>query len=176
MKLIIYLRIIIRNWVVFLSIMTVLICGCKPSTTVSSVERAIQPLLPDTNKKEINQILEDPVALDSLVASDLPTATPPYPTRPRYSPGELVDYVAQTGDTLPGLAVRFNTSVEEILEVNTFIPDITTTMPPGMPMKIPIYHVPLWGSPYQILPDSLFVNGLAHVDFDIAYYVDSQPG
>jgi LasA protease len=110
--------------------------------------------------------------------SPAPQVSPtlPFPARPRYSPGELVDYVAQTGDTLPGLAVRFNTSVTEILAANSFIPASATTMPPGMPMKIPVYYLPLWGSPYQILPDSLFVNGPAQVDFDIEKYVLSQPG
>jgi murein DD-endopeptidase MepM/ murein hydrolase activator NlpD len=88
----------------------------------------------------------------------------------------LVDYVAQTGDTLPGLALRFNTSVQEILEANSFIPASATTMPPGMPMKIPIYYLPLWGSPYQIIPDSQFVNGPLQVGFDTQSFVASQPG
>lgn len=100
----------------------------------------------------------------------------PFPTRPLYDPGELVDYAAQTGDTLLSLAARFNTTVEEILEANTFIPPSATTMPPGMPMKIPVYYLPLWGSPYQILPDSLFVNGPAQVEFDIEEFVAQQPG
>jgi murein DD-endopeptidase MepM/ murein hydrolase activator NlpD len=102
--------------------------------------------------------------------------TPPFPTRPRYAPGELVDYTAQTGDTLAGLALRFNTSVGEILEANSFIPVSATTMPPGMPMKIPIYYLPLWGSPYRILPDSHFVNGPAQVGFDTQAFVDAHPG
>jgi hypothetical protein len=88
----------------------------------------------------------------------------------------LVDYVAQTGDTLPALAVRFNTTVKEILQANTFIPASATTMPPGMPMKIPIYYMPLWGSPYRILPDSLFVNGPAQVGFNTADFVSQYPG
>lgn len=100
----------------------------------------------------------------------------PFPTRPLYEPGELVDYVAQTGDTLPNLAVRFNTTVAEILEANSFIPATATTMPPGMPMKIPIYYLPLWGSPYRIIPDSLFVNGPAQVGFDTVEFVNAQPG
>ena len=100
----------------------------------------------------------------------------PYPTRPLYEPGELVDYTAQTGDSLPVLAARFNTSVEEILAANTFIPDSATTMPPGMPMKIPIYYLPLWGSPFQIIPDSHFINGPQQVDFDIESFVDQYPG
>ncbi|MBP7227518.1 MAG: LysM peptidoglycan-binding domain-containing M23 family metallopeptidase [Longilinea sp.] len=104
---------------------------------------------------------------------ETPTA---YPTRPPYPPGTLVDYVAQTGDTLPALAVRFNTTVPQILEANSFIPADATTMPPGMPMKIPIYYQALWGSPHQILPDGWFVNGPAQIGFDAAEFVRQQPG
>ncbi len=114
----------------------------------------------------------------ALATGAAPQSTPTqfFPDRPRYAPGELVDYTAQTGDTLPGLAMRFNTTVKEILEANSFIPPDATTMPPGMPMKIPIYYLPLWGSPYQIIPDSLFVNGPAQVGFDTEAFVNSHPG
>jgi LasA protease len=100
----------------------------------------------------------------------------PLPTRPAYSPGELVDYIAQTGDTLPILAIHFNTTVKEILKANSFIPSTATTMPPGMPMKIPIYYKPLWGTPYKIMPDSLFIDGPAQVGFDTVKFVAGQPG
>lgn len=100
----------------------------------------------------------------------------PLPTRPPYGPGELVEYVAQTGDTLPALAARFNTSEAEIRTANPFIPQTVSSMPPGMPMKIPIYYLPLWGTPYQIIPDSLFVNGPAQIDFDINAFVNEYPG
>jgi hypothetical protein len=72
--------------------------------------------------------------------------------------------------------VRFNTTVEEILEANPIIPQNATTLPPGMPMKIPIYFEPFWGSPYRILPDSLFVNGPAQVGFDTGEYLESTSG
>src|SRR3989337_2083215 len=100
----------------------------------------------------------------------------PLPTRPAYAPGELVDYVVQTGDTLPALARHFNTHVEEIRAANPVIPQDATTLPPGMPMKIPIYYAPLWGSPFKILPDSLFVNGPAQRDFDTRAFVAGHPG
>jgi LasA protease len=98
------------------------------------------------------------------------------PTRPAYNPGELVDYTAQTGDTLPALASHFNTTVAEIRIANPIIPQDATSMPPGMPMKIPIYYQPLWGSSYQIIPDSLFVYGPALQEFDTATFVDQHPG
>jgi murein DD-endopeptidase MepM/ murein hydrolase activator NlpD len=109
-------------------------------------------------------------------SGDVQVIVTPFPTRPVYKPGELVDYTAQTGDTLPALAARFNTSVEEILTANTFIPRDATTMPPGMPMKIPIYYHALWGSPFQIIPDHAFVNGPTHVGFNTAAFVESYPG
>jgi murein DD-endopeptidase MepM/ murein hydrolase activator NlpD/LysM repeat protein len=104
-----------------------------------------------------------------------PTATP-LPTRPKYNPGELVDYVAQTGDTLPALAARFNTTGEEILVANPQVPADVTTMPPGMPMKIPIYYLPFWGTPFRILPDSGYVNGPSAIGFDTTAFVSSHPG
>jgi LasA protease len=120
-------------------------------------------------------------ALSTLQAETIiePTPAPPvtpFPTRPVYQPGELVDYVAKTGDTLPALAVHFNTTVAEIRSANTFIPENVTTMPPGMPMKIPIYYAPFWGSPYQIIPDGLFINGPAQVGFDTAAWISQHPG
>ena len=126
----------------------------------------------------------DPAPLISASGTEVPptvvepqvTPPTPFPTRPGYAPGELVDYIAQTGDTLPALAVRFNTTVDEILEANDFIPPGATTMPPGMPMRIPIYFEPFWGSPYQIIPDSLFINGPSQVEFDTQAFVESQPG
>lgn len=100
----------------------------------------------------------------------------PLPTRAPFNPGELVEYTVQTGDTLPALALRFNTTRQEILQANPGIPADVTTLPPGMPMKIPIYYEPLWGSAYQILPDSHFINGPLQQDFDVASFINSQPG
>lgn len=117
---------------------------------------------------------QDPVAQSDVDA--LQESVTPFPTRPAYEPGALVDYVAQTGDSLPALAARFNTTVEEILKANTFIPSNATTMPPGMPMKIPIYYQPFWGTSYQIIPDSLFINGPAQRGFNSSEFVANYPG
>jgi len=104
-----------------------------------------------------------------------PTSTP-FPTRPAYLPGTLVDYTAQSGDTLPLLAVRFNTTVEEIRQANPQIPDAATTMPPGFPMKMPIYARALWGTSYQIIPDSAFVYGPDFISFDLPAFLEGTSG
>ena len=129
----------------------------------------------------VNQVLQitgtpNQTPTQNLVISQLNVTVTPLPTRPSYSPGELVDYVAQTGDSLPGLASHFNTTIDEILAANSFIPADATTMPPGMPMKMPIYYQPFWGSQYQIIPDSLFINGPAQVGFDTSTFVSEHPG
>ena len=141
----------------FLLLLPLLLAACAPSA-------------------EGGLLLPTPAAATPSVAAPRPTGTAPYPPRPQYQPGELVDYTAQTGDTLPALAAHFNTTVGEILAANPFIPESATTMPPGMPMQIPIYYLPDWGSPYRILPDSLFVNGPAQSGFDTAAFVEQSGG
>jgi len=106
-----------------------------------------------------------------------PTPVPaPTSERPEYVPGELVDYIAQNGDTLPALAARFNTTIAEIMEANPIIPQDATTMPPGFPMKIPIYYLPLWGTAFQSIPDHAFVNGPAQIGFSTSAFVASTSG
>ncbi len=104
-----------------------------------------------------------------------PTPTP-IPIRPNFSPGELVDYIAQSGDTLPALAARFNTSVAEIMAANPIIPADATTMPPGFPMKIPIYYRALWANAFKILPDAAYVDGPATIGFNTSAFVAAHPG
>ncbi len=107
--------------------------------------------------------------------TEIPLPTP-LPTRREFEPGELVAYTAQNGDTLPALASRFNTTVAQILEANPIIPSDVTTLPAGLPMEIPIYYRTFWGSAYQIIPDSHFINGPATLDFDTEAFVAQHPG
>ncbi len=134
--------------------------ACQPQVDLSSL---------DAESDQAAETLTPPAeSIESLIT--------PYPTRPIYQPGELVDYVAQTGDTLFALAQHFNTHVDEILKANSFIPENATTLPPGMPMKIPIYYAPFWGSQFKILPDSLLINGPAQVGFDTTEEIRQHPG
>jgi murein DD-endopeptidase MepM/ murein hydrolase activator NlpD len=102
-----------------------------------------------------------------------PTALP---TRTAFAPGQIFDYPAQSGDTLPGVAAHFHTTVDEVVAANPDLPDDLTTLPAGYPLKVPAYYAPLTGSPFHILPDSEVVNGPSVVDFDIRQEILSRPG
>ncbi len=112
-----------------------------------------------------------------IAATDTPLPEVTLPAeRPQYTPGELVEYIAQSGDTVPALAKHFNTTEKEIMEANPIIPKDVTTLPAGLPMQIPIYYRPLWGSSLQIIPDFAFVNGPYGLDFDVVSFVESSNG
>jgi murein DD-endopeptidase MepM/ murein hydrolase activator NlpD len=129
-------------------------------------------------------ILAAACAPHSPVITPMPTAVTPtpdihptsLPVRSPHPPGELVNYNAQSGDTLPALAAHFNTAVEEILAANPDLPGDVTTLPPGYPMQIPTYYVPLTGSSFHILPDSEVIYGPSAVDFDIESEIRRLPG
>lgn len=113
----------------------------------------------------------------SDVPQDQPTDIPvESSTRPPYEPGELVDYIVQSGDTLPAIAAHFNTTENEIRVANPIIPQDVSTMPPGMPMKIPIYYMSLWGTPHQIIPDGQYVYGPLSKEFDPDKFVNDRSG
>ncbi len=128
------------------------------------------PAIPQYSSKNIS-----PPTAPGGGASDSGAATP-LPLRPNYTPGELVDYIAQSGDTLPALAAHFNTTIPEIMTANPIIPSDATTMPPGLPMKIPIYFKALWANPFKVIPDAAFVNGPPQIGFNTSAFVASQPG
>lgn len=134
-----------------LAIVSFVLSSCAPNVSAGNLQNMITPLAPTS-------------------------APAPTSGRPEYGPGELVDYNAQSGDTLPALAARFNTSVDEIMEANPIIPLDATTMPPGFPMKIPIYYLALWGTTYQSLPDHAFVNGPSQIGFSTSAFVASTNG
>jgi LasA protease len=105
--------------------------------------------------------------------SSLPT---PQATGTVHSPGDLVDYIAQSGDNLPALASHFNTTTQEILSSNPTVPADVTTLPPGLPMRIPAYFLPLTGAAFQIIPDSEVINGPSAVSFNVEDEIRRRSG
>ena len=150
---------ILAHWILTIIIFSGFLAACQPQAGSLALVSGEGQL---TDSTQIPELVE-------------PSVTP-LPTRPAYSPGELVAYVVQSGDNLPALAKHFNTSVAKIREANPIIPENATTLPPGMPMEIPIYYLPLWGTPFQIIPDSHYVNGPHQVFFESKEFLRDKPG
>ena len=127
------------------------------------------------------------LAACSSASPKLPTSTPvateelqpnvtPLPTRGPHPPGELVPYTVQSGDTLPGVAAHFNTSVDAILDANLDLAPGITTLNPGSSLIVPAYYLPLTGTPFQMLPDSEVIYGPSVQDFDFRLELLAHPG
>lgn len=103
-----------------------------------------------------------------------PNSTP-VPQRGPFGPGEPLPYLVQTGDTVPVLAVHFNTTAEEIMAAN---PQLSPTgiLASGTEIAIPSYYFPLTGPTYKIMPDSAFVYGPGAAGFDVEAYLANSTG
>ena len=108
-----------------LATIVIILAGCGP-------KRESGYILPETLTEEATQTPEA-------------TATPAS-KRPVYSPGTLVDYIAQS-DSLSTLFVRLLTSRNF---ANPQIPEDVTTLPPGFPMKMPIYYKGFGGPSFRL--------------------------
>jgi LasA protease len=118
------------------------------------------------------------VALPAATATPTPEfgGPTPLPVRTPHPPGEIFEYAAQQGDTIPAVAAHFHSSEREVLAANPDLPDGVTTLPAGYPLRVPAYYLPLTGSPLHILPDSEVVDGPGAVDFDTQAAINSHPG
>ncbi len=114
-----------------------------------------------------------PATLIATADSGGPT---PIPVRTSHPPGEVFEYLAQQGDTLPAVAAHFHTSLRELLAANPNLPAGLTTLPAGYPLQVPAYYLPLGGSAFHILPDSEVINGPGALGFDTQAEIASRPG
>jgi len=114
-----------------------------------------------------------PVSVVPQVTSSV--APTPLPTREAFAEGTDLSYVTQTGDTVPTIAIHFNTSPELILAANPTLPP-TTTLGSGHAITVPAYYFSFGGPTFKIIPDSEFVYGAATLGFDLKTFVAAQPG
>jgi LasA protease len=105
-----------------------------------------------------------------------PIQATPLPTRIPLAPGQIMEYAAQSGDTLEAVAAHFNTTVTEIRSANPDLPRVVTTLLPGRIYRIPAYFAPFSGTPFQILPDSEVVAGPSVSGFSVRDAVNTRPG
>ena len=137
-------------------------------TPVQPVRRPSQPVTAtpatatDTPGPVIQRITPTTAAL----------AVPPTGTEP---PPAGANYQAQSGDTIPSLALRFRTDPGTILQSNPGLP-ATQTLSPGAWLNLPEAGIPANGFANRLLPDSQVVFAPSALSFDVQAFVQSQPG
>jgi len=96
-------------------------------------------LLIETNRERLELDPENPyikVGDEILVpppGAELPTPTP-FPSD--MPPGTYIDYLVQSGDTLQGIALKFNSTVEDIIKRNEVLSDDINAIFVGQILKI----------------------------------------
>ena len=121
------------------------------------------------------QSVPDATPLATLALSPVPlqAATNPTPNPSRTLPDLPQEHVVQAGESLSAIAQRYNVSLSAMLEVNTLLnPDILSV---GQTLNLP--DGPATRGPSdKILPDGRIVRGPGSSGFDIAAFVENQPG
>ena len=86
-------------------------------------------------------------------------------------------YIIQSGDTLPALAARFQTTTEVLTGENPQLAGSDQTiLPPGQTLSIKSIEITNWIQPNPVLPNSLFIYGPSQADFDTGAYLSTTNG
>lgn len=160
-----------------LLIVLFMLCACAPQRsqviviTATFPDTAIVIIPAGTPVENISQPQDSITVIPTLVPlSGWPDLTPD-PTRSLSS--RAVEHIVQPGDTLSGIAQRYNTSLAALLNANDLSnPDILTV---GQIIRLP--DIPGRISPYlKLLPDNRLVRGPNSRDFDLVDFIQRQPG
>lgn len=101
-----------------------------------------------------------------------PTPSPPKPL-PTLRTEDII-YVIQWGDSIAGIAYRYNLLPEDIFEANGL--SETSLIYSGQELLLPAPQISETGPGYKIIPDSELVNSPYAVRFQIEAFVNNQPG
>ncbi len=166
------------------------ISACAAQTPLPSPEVPPTPLPPSQPTPVASASSSEP---EVVQLSDTATPLPPQPTvtplpivlgtrlpeptldvvRGVPNAGSVAsDYVVVRGDTLGGIAIQFDMSLEDLRKLNGISRDIVRI---GQTLKV---MLPVEGSSpsIKLIPDSELVNGKSAAGIDLATLVQQQPG
>ncbi|MEM5776514.1 MAG: LysM domain-containing protein, partial [Anaerolineaceae bacterium] len=137
-------------------------------TSVPGLATILPEYTPEPQATPTLEFQETPVIDQSLPA--IPTQT--------FALYDMLPYTVQAGDTLPALAARFRTNIDNLLADNPTLPPAgqATTLEPGLQLSIRLIVEPFWDAGVLILPNSLYLNGPSASDFDTASYLATTGG
>lgn len=131
--------------------------------------------------------LQEPIHTPLGAAAPAPTLPPTRdPNTPIQTPtpdpghgvpsvrGDFVEYVVQPYDFLSSIAEKFGVTLEDLIAANNILDPNTLEI--GQILMIPPQTAASTGSDFKIIPDSELVNGPFALFFDVATFVDGQPG
>jgi hypothetical protein len=124
------------------------------------------------------QIVENPEETStatpaSKVEAVSPTPLPTAPAITMVAPAGFVTYVTRPGETLLGLAKRFELRLDELLYQQPYLPD--AYLPGGLQLVVPEIHGATT-PPDTLLPDSELVYSPSAVGFDVTAFVNQAGG
>jgi LasA protease len=102
------------------------------------------------------------------------TPTPDLPHARPAARTQVEQYTIQPGDSLASVALRFQISLDQLVQVNSLIDP--NHVEAGQVLTVPLPSAENAGPDFKIIPDSELVNGPAAVDFDAAAFTQSQGG
>jgi LasA protease len=144
-----------------------------PTTTVG--DPVAQSVLPEQENTPPGALVAPPT-LPPTRDPNQPILTPT-PDTPHSRPtlrSDTIEYSVQPNDILSSIADRFGITIEEIVAANgIFDPN---QLEVGQLLYIPPQRPENFGPSFKILPDSEMVNGPFALFFDVAAFVDAQPG
>jgi murein DD-endopeptidase MepM/ murein hydrolase activator NlpD len=117
----------------------------------------------------VNQLLEQPSSTFIAPLSN-PTLDP---TQPGMDTSKPREHIVQTGDTLYGISLLYNVSLDELLKNNELPnPNILSV---GQVIKLP--DIPNEQTlSFKIIPDSRLVRAPGSINFDVALFISQQGG
>lgn len=153
-------------------ILAILACNF-PTTTVGEPTALTLPQQP--NETPLGATMPAPT-LPPTRDPNLPIQTPT-PDSSHLLPevrNGFVEYVVQPYDFLSSIAEKFGVTLEDLIAANSiFDPN---TLEVGQILMIPPQSAASLGPDFKIIPDSELVNGPFALFFDVATFVDGQPG
>jgi LasA protease len=184
-------------------LLSILLISCAPAAEQPIVFPTYDPFIPSsgsTQQPAGNPV--STVAVNTETITPSPTSTrPPTPTRVPLSISALFgiqnqvtsssptpdtakvlptprqdtdQYIVQPGDTLGGIAQRYNISLQTLLDANN-ITD-ANALEVGVVLLVPAPQPIGSGSALKIIPDSELVHGPAAIDFKLRNFIASQNG
>jgi LysM repeat protein len=116
------------------------------------------------------------VSAGSSVPTVTSFSTPVSSPMPLPTPAErLLDvYIVQSGDTLSGISLIYDVSVEELIELNG-LDSQAAIIQAGQALQIPL-KITQTGPQVELLPDSEIVYSPAYSDFDVRAFVTEKGG